>query len=43
MELIHIAEKTDVSVDWLNKLLAGEIPNPGYSRVKAVIDFVMTG
>ena len=43
MELTHIAEKTDVSVDWLNKLIAGDIPNPGYNRIKAVVDYVTTG
>ncbi len=43
MELAHIAEKTEVSIDWLTKLLAGEIENPGYSRVKAVVDYVTTG
>lgn len=43
MELQHIADNCDVSVDWLNKLIAGDIPNPGYSRLRAVYHFVTAG
>lgn len=43
MQLKDVATATGVSVDWLNKLLAGEMPNAGYSRIKAVVDFVNAG
>jgi hypothetical protein len=40
MPLVEIATKSNLGYEWLKKLKAGAIPDPGVNRIQALHDFL---
>lgn len=40
VKLTELADAADCSVSWLNQFLAGKIPEPGYNKIKIIIETI---